>query len=364
MWAGHRSGDCHSRSASQSLRELMTKVHKAPLSPPLQALWQHKGLVLTALVTLVLLCLGVGFLSYDGSADTREKLELNALVQARLAKLESEGVTGGKGALNGDATIAKAAAEMAQARTHDIAADGIDDTVTAVVECGTSAGNLTIDVRAAWSPLGAARFLQLVDLGMFSDLPFTRVCPRYIAQFGRRHGFELPDTVAPIPDDPPLWGRRDMDFGYFFFAGSGRDSRLDEMVVALCDAKGCRQSGLGKALWETPLGTIRKQGFAALRAIEASGKPYPRLEMAGQHPKAAGPNPSKMLRDPEYLRREYPFLQYWRGCSVLRRDTHISRPLTVDRPDTAIAAKTAPEPGVKTHLRAAGAGAQPSFKVS
>lgn len=153
-------------------------------------------------------------------------------------------------------SIDLAAEAFASAKQHEIARDGIDDTVTAVVECGTSAGNVTIDVRSAWSPRGAAQFLELVDLGLFTDLPFTRVCPKYIAQYGRRNGFRLPASVNVIPDDAPLWGKRDMDFGYVFFAGSGRDSRLDEMVVALCDQRGCRQSGLGKVRPRNSLSTL------------------------------------------------------------------------------------------------------------
>ena len=62
-----------------------------------------------------------------------------------------------------------------------IAKDGIDDAVTAVVSCTTSQGNVTIDVRGKWAPLGAEQFLHLVDNNMFTDLPFFRVCPRYIS---------------------------------------------------------------------------------------------------------------------------------------------------------------------------------------
>ena len=36
-----------------------------------------------------------------------------------------------------------------------------------------------------------------------------------------------------------------MNYGYLFFAGSGINSRREEMVIALCETNGCRQSGLG-----------------------------------------------------------------------------------------------------------------------
>jgi hypothetical protein len=90
------------------------------------------------------------------------------------------------------------------------------DMVTAVVECQTSHGNLVIDVREKWAPLGAPRYLELVEQGLFTDLPFFRVCPRYITQFGVRYGWS--SGLRSILDDATLWGKRDMNFGYLFFA--------------------------------------------------------------------------------------------------------------------------------------------------
>ena len=114
-----------------------------------------------------------------------------------------------------------------------------------------------------------------------------------------------------INDDPPMWGKRDMTFGHVFFAGSGVNSRHNEMVVALCpNIKMCRLTGLGKAFWETPVATIREENFDVLRSIQDSGKPYPRLEMAGQHPKASGPDAGKVIGDKDYLQNEYPFVEY------------------------------------------------------
>lgn len=213
------------------------------------------------------------------------------------------------------------------------------DRVTDIVQCATSRGNLTIDVRRQWSPLGADQFLKLVALGHFDDLPFTRVCPRYITQFGRKYresgdADPLRGNIQVIKDDPSLWGKRDMDFGYLFFAGSGANSRYDEMVVALCPMKGCRATGLGHADWETPVGTIRKEGFDALNAIMASGKPYPRLEMHGQHPRAAGPDAGRLMREKDYLSKEYPYMEYWRGCTVTHRGVSYSRPLHIDHPNS------------------------------
>lgn len=222
--------------------------------------------------------------------------------------------------------------------------DGIDDTVTSEVTCTTTAGELTIDVRSAWSPLGAKQFIELVDKGLFTDLPFLRVAPRYITQFGFRTGRKYTSQV--IMDDPPMWGKRDMNFGYMFFAGSGKNSRKEEMVFALCDTAGCRQTGLGKAFWETPFGTVRSEGFSVLHAIESSGKPYPRLEMKGQHEKAGGPDRAMIMSDPEYLKREYPYMQYFKECHVVKRNVREIRPLTLDHPELGSAVGAAGAAGV------------------
>lgn len=110
--------------------------------------------------------------------------------------------------------IVKASAASHSNQSVDL--EGLNDLVTAVVECQTSHGSLVIDVREKWAPLGAHRYLELVESGLFTDLPFFRVCPRYITQFGVRYGWN--GNLKSIPDDPSLWGKRDMNFGYLFFA--------------------------------------------------------------------------------------------------------------------------------------------------
>ena len=47
-----------------------------------------------------------------------------------------------------------------------------DDTVTTVISCGTSKGNLTIDLRRGWGPVGAQRYLSLVQSTFLMTCPF------------------------------------------------------------------------------------------------------------------------------------------------------------------------------------------------
>ena len=94
----------------------------------------------------------------------------------------------------------------------------------AVVECSTTKGNLTIDIRSNWAPIGADHFLKLIEADLFTNLPFSRVCPRYITQFGVRHAPDHQSESSKqiiktiLKDDNSLWGIRDMDFGYIFYA--------------------------------------------------------------------------------------------------------------------------------------------------
>ena len=161
----------------------------------------------------------------------------------------------GDGAEQSSSFLSSSSSSSASNTVPDPAPDDLLDTITAVVECKTTHGPLTIDVREHWGPLGAAQFLRLVDQGFFAHLPFFRVAPRYITQFGVKvQASQSAAGVKTIKDDTSLWGKRDMDFGYLFFAGNGAHSRRDQMVLALCEQEGCIQTALGKAPWEVPIG--------------------------------------------------------------------------------------------------------------
>ncbi|MCB1053322.1 MAG: peptidylprolyl isomerase [Acidobacteria bacterium] len=48
----------------------------------------------------------------------------------------------------------------------------------------TSKGDVVISVTRAWSPFGADRFYNLVKAGYFDRVPFYRVVPGFVTQFG------------------------------------------------------------------------------------------------------------------------------------------------------------------------------------
>jgi len=53
-----------------------------------------------------------------------------------------------------------------------------------LVHCETTKGPLTIEVHKDWSPLGAERFLELVQDNFFTDIAFFRCVEGFLTQFG------------------------------------------------------------------------------------------------------------------------------------------------------------------------------------
>ena len=130
--------------------------------------------------------------------------------------------------------------------------DPVTDLVSDVVLCKTTYGDLIFDVRKAWAPIGAARFVELVDAGHFTNLPFYRVCPKYLTQFGKRYydpEMYNPEGLSVLKDDSMLRGIRDMDYGYLFFATAEENNRRYEMAISFCEMENCDVTGLGHKAW-------------------------------------------------------------------------------------------------------------------
>uniref|UniRef100_A0A7S4K3U0 Peptidyl-prolyl cis-trans isomerase n=1 Tax=Odontella aurita TaxID=265563 RepID=A0A7S4K3U0_9STRA len=99
-----------------------------------------------------------------------------------------------------------------------------------------STGKFIVEVHPSWAPLGAERFLELVDSGddFWGGIRFFRVISGFMAQFG----------IPGKPEQAAQWrGRTIMDDevkesnkrGYVSFATSGKDSRTTQMFINLVD---------------------------------------------------------------------------------------------------------------------------------
>lgn len=174
------------------------------------------------------------------------------------------------------------------------------------VNCKTTKGDLDIAVQPAWSPLGAARFLQLVDDGFFTNVPLFRCVNNFICQFGAIPPHPGAKTYAPIADDPRQPALRPFKRGYLSFAGAGPNTRSTQMFITLGDNVG----GLGEQAWETPFAQI-------MPASVQSTVAHLNTSYGDMPPWGKGPDPQKIAASDgaTYLTQNYPQLDYIKSCA-------------------------------------------------
>jgi peptidyl-prolyl cis-trans isomerase A (cyclophilin A) len=173
--------------------------------------------------------------------------------------------------------------------------------MTSAVELDTTKGLITIDVEPTWAPLGAERFLHLVNIGFYDDVAFFRVVPGFVAQAGLSGDPTRNKTWrdARIKDDPKKESNRR---GTITFATSGPNARTVQFFINLRD--NARLDSMGF----TPFGMLREMTVAdALYSAYGDGPPG-----------GKGPQQSRVQREGNaYLRAEFPELDYIRRARVL-----------------------------------------------
>ena len=185
--------------------------------------------------------------------------------------------------------------------------------------CETTKGALDVTLRYDWSPHGAERMAELIDVGFFTNMTFFRVPPlgsNPIAQFGATPLLNVRRTVESwkaIPDDFPMRQKKRGDFG---FGGSGTNSRTHHMWVARDDFAN-HSPALGKSVWDVPVAEVTNpEGLEAVSKIEMVGD---------MKPWGDGPDTGEMQRDPtfytdfpgDYLRKKFPKVDWFIGCKFV-----------------------------------------------
>ena len=98
---------------------------------------------------------------------------------------------------------AKSAAKAAPAASNGdlLNPASLNRTAPAVsrVKLATTKGDIVIELTRAWSPRGVDRFYNLVRAGFFTDCPFYRVMPNFMAQFG----------ISARPEVTKAWSNAD-----------------------------------------------------------------------------------------------------------------------------------------------------------
>ncbi len=160
----------------------------------------------------------------------------------------------------------------------------------------TTKGDITIEIKKEWSPLGADRFYNLVKMGYFKDIAFFRVVPGFMAQFGI-HGDPTVNGVwrdLGIPDEPVKQSNKR---GWLTFAKKGMpNSRSVQFFLNLVDNPNL--DGMGFA----PFGQIVK-GQDVLDKINS--------EYGEGAPRGRGPDQMRLqTQGNEYLKKEFPNMDY------------------------------------------------------
>ena len=139
---------------------------------------------------------------------------------------------------------------------------GMDQSETKKVICGSTKGDIRINVKPFWSPWGANRFLHLIhDLRYFDGCALNRVVPRFLTQFGIGASFDQRDRLRrdelAIPDDPHLDPPIRFRPGTMAYAGMGENTRSTEIFIVMPDSPKSTLEHFGtENSWETPFAYV------------------------------------------------------------------------------------------------------------
>ena len=100
-----------------------------------------------------------------------------------------------------------------------------------LVDLELTTGSVVVEVHEDWAPIGAARFLELVDADFYDDTRFFRVLPGFVVQFGMNGD---PDVHAEwanrtLQDDPVVETNRRRTLS--FAATNDPNSRTTQVFI-------------------------------------------------------------------------------------------------------------------------------------
>ena len=158
----------------------------------------------------------------------------------------------------------------------------------------TSQGEFVIAVHPEWAPLGAERFLTLVDSGYYDDARFHRVVPDFIVQWGLAGD---PASTAEwmnayIPDDAVVASNTR---GRIAFAFTEPGTRATQVYVSLVDNVRLDSTGFA------PFGEV----VSGMEVVDALYSGYGEDSGGGVR---RGDQSRIVAEGNTYLDREYPLL--------------------------------------------------------
>lgn len=170
------------------------------------------------------------------------------------------------------------------------------------VRVTTTEGDFVLQVNRAWSPNGADRFYNLVQVGFFDDIACFRVVEGFMCQFGIHGDPKVGQAWMParIEDDPVVESNRR---GTISFATAGPGTRTTQLFINKVD--NAMLDGMGFS----PFGRV-VEGMDVVDKLHAGyGEGAPR---------GRGPDQGRIQREGNaYLKASFPELDYITGAEVL-----------------------------------------------
>lgn len=167
----------------------------------------------------------------------------------------------------------------------------------------TTKGNVVLDVHPEWSPKGAARFKELVELGFYNDVAFFRVLDGFMAQVGINGDPALHAKWKDnnIMDEPVVESNKR---GYVSFAKSGLpNSRSTQFFINFGDNSNLDGMGF------SPFAQV----IEGMDVVDDLYNGYGEGAPSGR-----GPNQGKLVEGGNvYLKKEFPMLDYIKKASLV-----------------------------------------------
>jgi cyclophilin family peptidyl-prolyl cis-trans isomerase len=182
-----------------------------------------------------------------------------------------------------------------------------------MVCCQTTKGPLSIVAHEKWAPLGAQRFLAMVQADFFRrKVALMRCLSNFLCQFGlaglasKEFDSRLPDDPNWLPEGPDhrtnAEGVKRFAQGYLAYAGGGKNSRGVQLIVSLK----ANPRLAGGSPWEVPWGEL-----VGPHSFETLVKIY-----TGYGDK--GPSQGRLRREgaSEEIAKDFPMLDYILWCEL------------------------------------------------
>ncbi|MEI6090758.1 MAG: peptidylprolyl isomerase [bacterium] len=164
-----------------------------------------------------------------------------------------------------------------------------------VVKFETTKGDFEVTAERKFSPLAVDRFYQLVKSNYFTNVPFYRCVPNFVAQFGDLDSLIYKPWEKEIVLDEPVL--KSNEEGTIAFARSGKNTRSCQLYINYKD--NLRLDTIPGETKGFPAFAYVSKGMKVVKKFYTGYQDEPRKKMD-----------STIKNIPEYLKKNYPELDY------------------------------------------------------